>query len=152
MSQSTEAGQGDPHTTHPTWPGMDRGVEWTEGSWQPQGFWASARWSRHLSIHQLWHPHPTLCSAPAPAPAAVEQEGTAGQIAAPASRHMQRIAGTWEWQVPQGCGYSPFLAWEGVQAAGDPLSQRGSVRGTGRTSLDWRWQAGSGTVPTMIPS
>lgn len=46
----------------------------------------------------------------------------------------------------------PFLAWEGVQAAGEPLSQWGSVRRTGRTSLDWGWQAGSGIVPTMIPS
>lgn len=81
--------------------------------------------------------------------------GTGGDSwAVPASLHIQTTAavGTWEQQEPQGCGYPPFLAWEGAQAVGVPLSQQGNVRGTEKTSLDWGWQIGSGTVPTMIPS
>lgn len=130
--------------------------EGTKGSWQPQGsgHQPGGAGAGASTISGTLTPltgiaQSTPCSAPALAP--VEQEGTDCCPCLPPHpedcdcRHLGAAGATGLWIPPQ-------QAWEGVQAAGDPLFQQGSVRGTGRTSLDWGWQPGSGTVPTMIPS
>lgn len=113
-----------PHTLH--------GQGWTEGSWQPQGFWAPARWSRQLSTHCLCTL--TLLTGISLCPCPGSSQGDRrGQLGSP---HVLRTvaAGTWEQQVPQGCGDPRSWPGRGCRLQG---TQQGRVKGTGRTSLGW---------------